>query len=90
MNQQPEKKFAIKIENLPRKAQENNIKNFLLKKVKTLKDTEYDLAIERNDRGKFSGLCWFASKDKKALAAVLRLHNQVSLLFIIYIDVCWL
>ncbi len=75
LKQQPEKKFVIKMENLPYKAVENNLTAFLLKNFPDLNYSK--IVIDRDSHGVSKGTGWFASEHKPSLAKVLSLHNKV-------------
>ena len=68
----------IKVVNLPRRASEDMIRKFLLKKIKNLKIDK--LALDQDKKSKQNnGIAWITSNDLLSLVQLLKLHYTVSI-----------
>jgi hypothetical protein len=67
---------AVLIEGLPLKASNNNIKAFLKRRLgKGAKFDENKVILDRDDRGKSTGIAWIFLYDNKTIIDLLYLHE---------------
>jgi hypothetical protein len=76
LSQQENKKFAIKLANLPPKAIESNILNFLEKKHKIPGLSESKLVLDRDDQLYSMRIAWLATDNRETIRRILFLHNK--------------
>ena len=64
LKEQPLKKYVVKIENLPKNAQEESVWRYFQTKIANMTKETEKVVLERDQHGKSKQIAWFVSENK--------------------------